>query len=158
MSFLEENPFYILGVTPSDTRETIVTVAEDKSFFDDDKDYNTPRDILLSPIKRVFAEYTYITKVKNQEKFLKTIEDRVIFENDLSKGLTAININLYNFQISKDYNQKAKYLYEVIRFDNDSDINDIADEIDKNRQKAGFNDLSKKDMQEGRICLRNKII
>ena len=55
---IENNPFYILEVTPYDSIETINQKAEDKAFMDDanERKYDDARLTLISPVKRLVAE------------------------------------------------------------------------------------------------------
>ena len=55
---VKDNPFYVLGVTPYDTLETINEKYDEKSFMDEDNEiiYDNARQILCSPNKRLAAE------------------------------------------------------------------------------------------------------
>ncbi len=55
---IEQNPFYLLDVTPYDNVDVINEKAEDKAFMDDDNEqaYQDARLTLLSPAKRLSAE------------------------------------------------------------------------------------------------------
>ena len=55
---VKDNPFYVLGVTPYDTLETINEKYDEKAFMDEDNErvYDDARQILSSPNKRLTAE------------------------------------------------------------------------------------------------------
>ncbi len=62
---IKDNPFYVLGVTPYDTVETINEKCDEKSFVDEDNEriYDNARQILCSPNKRLTAEVRWFYKL-----------------------------------------------------------------------------------------------
>ena len=55
-TYLEQNPFYILEVSPAEKRATIIAKAEEKSFFAEGNECEEAQASLLNPSRRVSAE------------------------------------------------------------------------------------------------------
>lgn len=78
---VKDNPFYVLGVTPYDTLETINEKYDEKAFVDEDNEriYDDARQILCSPNKRLIAEvrwfYSLVSPIDSELKKIERYED-----------------------------------------------------------------------------------
>lgn len=153
MNFFTNNPFYILGLPIKSNREEIVSVADDKAFFDDEKDYDTVRDTLLSPVKRVKYEWTWIGNYNDNiiENINNEKEIEIKFNED---NFDYITINLYNLSLVNERNKIIYYVSRIIEGLERITQNKIGDKINNLRKKASFRELSKKEIDEGYFYLR----
>ena len=147
----DDNPFYVLEVTPFDTADTINEKYDYKSFEDDknERRYDDARDILLSPIKRLTAEVRWFFDTDLDETHLLDelvvypyIDDKYHFVGE-EKRLTNPRENLIA-NIEKFINVPREYVTNyIIEIDKnyaeacDSEqIYDLIDNINISRRKA----------------------
>ncbi len=83
---LQENPFYILGVTPEHSVAEIDEIKEDRCFEDETREaeYEEARDILANPRKRILAEVRWICE-KNTRVFAAIDSLYIIRDKHLMK-------------------------------------------------------------------------
>lgn len=82
---IEDNPFYVLDVKPSDNVSIINEKYDDKSFMDEDKEdcYDYARQVLISPNKRLIAELGWFYNLnRNLNEFLQDIENFVFMDEE----------------------------------------------------------------------------
>ena len=66
---INNNPFYLLEVSPKDKRATIISKAEEKAFFLEGDSCETAQATLLNPAKRLIAELDWFWMlIKGQSK------------------------------------------------------------------------------------------
>ena len=102
---LFENPFYILGATPRDTKQRIMELAREKSLTLDPDIVNEARDILINPRRRIAAEVAWLPMITDDkiEKIFTSIEcNRVGFY--MTQGLFT-----NQFFITKNHSENIKH-------------------------------------------------
>ena len=93
---LQENPFYVLGVTPEHSIAEIDEIKEDKCFEDETREteYEEARDILSNPRKRLYAEVRWfcemLTNVFSTIDSLYLVRDGNSL-NEISKSIQNID-------------------------------------------------------------------
>ena len=117
--FLENNPFFVLEVAPTDKRAAIISKAEEKAFFLEGNSCDEAQASLLNPSKRLSAEMDWFcgcneATVSNIRQCIKN--KTAISTNELT-GLAKLNATLFNFAISS-YDDYFEVGYVVtIKFD-----------------------------------------
>lgn len=82
---LVDNPFYVLGVQPSDNLSIIDEKFDEKSFMDEEKEesYDYARQVLISPNKRLNAELGWFYNLsENIDDFLQDLEYFVFMDEE----------------------------------------------------------------------------
>jgi outer membrane protein assembly factor BamE (lipoprotein component of BamABCDE complex) len=88
-----KNPFYILGATSRDDRETIVSLFEEKSLLYDYSQCQDALNILLNPRRRLFAEITWFIGISPEST--QTIIEYFEF---LDNGQQTKEVNLEKYE------------------------------------------------------------
>ena len=143
-----ENPFYILGAAPQDNRRRLSALAEGKALLLDADLVAEARGVLTTPSKRLNAEIRWFPGVSSEDATeiadyciaLKTGRNAVEPEL-LDAGMLAdLNIKLYSFPFKPfaDFFQLKYAVLEISRLFADIDIDNLIDEINKDRTTAGF--------------------
>ncbi len=101
---LNNNPFYLLEVSPRDKRATIISNAEEKAFFLEDGSAEAAQAALLTPSKRLLAELDWFLDVdkKDIEKITKSIAESKEISTESLSPISKINALLFNFSIMQD--------------------------------------------------------
>lgn len=60
---LDQNPFYVLGVSPQQDRHTILSVAKERSLVVDEQSVRGAKSVLVHPVKRIAAEVAWLPGV-----------------------------------------------------------------------------------------------
>ena len=96
---LNNNPFYLLEVSPRDKRATIISKAEEKAFFLEDGSGEVAQSTLLNPSKRLLAELDWFLDVdkKDIKKIIKCISESKEISTEGLSPISKINANLFNF-------------------------------------------------------------
>lgn len=101
---LNNNPFYLLEVSPRDKRATIISKAEEKAFFLEDGSGEAAQATLLNPAKRLLVELDWFLDIDKKE--IKEINKCIAENKEIStEGLSPIskiNALLFNFSIMQD--------------------------------------------------------
>ena len=82
---IEDNPFYILDVQPSDDLSIIDKNFDEKSFIDEEKEdsYDYARQVLISPKKRLNAELGWFYNLDEDiNDFLQDIENFALMDEE----------------------------------------------------------------------------
>lgn len=120
---LFENPFYLLNLTPKDSRRTIVQRADEYALYHDAEKCADARNILTNPQRRISAEVHWILDTAEQEieLTLDTVKSAEI-EEDLSQffedeylPLSDLNVWLTRNDII-DVSDVFKAKYMVLRY------------------------------------------
>jgi len=113
--YLTETPFYILGVTTRDDKQTIIAKAEEKSFDMDPDICAKARAELTHPRKRLAAEMAWLPRIsiKKSDQIVSRLNERheflvdsLIDESDTSRLATLNSITtgfFYDLTHSEDY-------------------------------------------------------
>ena len=93
---LNNNPFYLLEVSPRDKRAIIISKAEEKAFFLEDGSGEVAQSTLLNPSKRLLAELDWFLDV---DKRVANIISKCISDNKeiSTEGLSIQAYPLYEF-------------------------------------------------------------
>lgn len=168
---LEENPFYVLGVTPCATIEEITDAAEDKKFDDDENEhvYEEARSILVSPVKRLEAEirypleYTYddlfdgrsLSDVIDQMKQGNTYAD---FTFDYAVSNIVIDTEQLSFETEENMVYVIEHLDHAYRESFDDDEFEMAlDSLNESRSVSDIAQCDTESFREAIKSLRNDI-
>ena len=86
-----ENPFYILGATPLDSRRKINEFADDKSLLLNTAEITEARDILINPSKRLAAEIRWFPGL-SKEQTSEILVSLLIYRQEIErKSQTFLN-------------------------------------------------------------------
>lgn len=98
------NPFYLLEVSPKDKRTTIISKAEEKAFFLEDGSCEAAQATLLNPSKRLLAELDWFLDVdkKAVAKISKCIAESKEISTECLSPISKINALLFNFSIMQN--------------------------------------------------------
>ncbi len=147
-----ENPFYILGATPLDSRRKINTLAEDKSLLLNTAEITKARDILINPLKRITAELRWFPGLDKDQ-----MDELLGFFAELQAGNTPEEPNILDLNILANLNSKmyafpyheindifkAKYyILEISRLYESINTNELTEEINHDREISGFPSIS----------------
>ena len=146
-SDLSRNPFYVLEVTPTDKRATIIGKAEEKAFFLDGDTCNEAQTSLLNPAKRLSAEIDWFCGCDAETISLirESIDKNTTITVDELTGLARLNATLFNFAIS-DYDDYFEIGYVILDIDEQYSAIDedaLAETINACHSKAGVLQISK---------------
>ena len=112
---LNNNPFYLLEVSPRDKRATIISKAEEKAFFLEDGSGEAAQATLLNPAKRLLVELDWFLDIDKKE--IKEINKCIAENKEIStEGLSPIskiNALLFNFSIMQDVEAYDIYAQDV---------------------------------------------
>jgi len=152
---LHKNPFYILGVSISDNRRSIVSIAEEKSLEIDHDICQKARSDLTNPRTRLSAEMKWLPGV-SPEKASQLIQHvhSVPFEIIHNAHLPELaTLNLLSSRIETiDHSEKLDDLMAAIMdFSGISewiDMDDILSLINSDRKSSGFPEISSIDQIE----------
>ncbi len=100
---IQENPFYILGATLRDSRQKIMSLAEEKSLELDDSVCAEARMVLTNPRRRLAAELSWFpgTSVKQTQIILDGILNGAIPATELNEVFKKLNsISAFNLLVA----------------------------------------------------------
>ena len=149
-TFLEQNPFYILEVSPNEKRASIISKAEEKAFFADGNECEEAQAKLLNPEKRLSAELDWfyeisIEKIADIHNCIS--ESKEIGFDDLT-GISRLNAALHNFSLSQydDYFELGYAILEVDELYNGINLKEVLSNINTCRQQSGIREVSKDEL------------
>ena len=151
---LKENPFYILGASIYDDKNTIQELADDKA-WDDEEDkgdiYERAATMLTNPKKRLAAEIRWFVGCSREDEknFVQALDDGRHYGNKLENFLARLNFELYRLGLNCErISHKSVY-----------DIALSYDELDAEaRAEAGFPPIrDTKDITAELEKIRNEI-
>ena len=160
-TFLENNPFYILEVLPTEKRTNIIAKAEEMSFLLDSNSCEEAQTNLLNPERRLVAELDWfcglpveqIVDINNC-----VAETRKIKADNLS-GIAKLNAVLHNFEVSRydDYFDLGYLILEIDELYNSVDLLVLLKNINNCRQQAGIREVSEDELRRGYTRKRDHI-
>ena len=150
-TFLEQNPFYILEVSPNEERASIISKAEEKAFFADGNECEEAQAKLLNPEKRLSAEldWFYEISIEKMADIHNCIsESKEIAFDDLT-GISRLNAVLHNFSRSNydDYFELGYAILEIDELYNSIDISELLITINTNRQQSGLREVLEDELE-----------
>ena len=118
VQFLEKNPFFVLEVTPTDKRATIISKAEEKAFFLEGNSCDEAQAVLLNPSKRLSAETDWFCGCDETTTAIirQSIKNKTTISTDGLTGLAKLNATLFNFAISS-YEDYFEVGYAILDID-----------------------------------------
>ena len=101
---INNNPFYLLEVSPKDKRATIISKAEEKAFFLEGDSCEAAQATLLNPTKRLIAELDWFLDVDKRtiKKISKCIAENKEISTEGLSPISKVNALLFNFSIMQD--------------------------------------------------------
>lgn len=156
-----ENPFYVLGATTRDNRQTIVELAEDKSFELDEDICQKARSDLTMPRTRLLAEINWFPGV-SPRKVNQLIEQLNIASKSIinTEGLSELpSINILGEVISNDKyifsaNEIEKIITQLIEAYENLDIDYLMRDINEDREISKFTQVTDYEQVENEISLK----
>ena len=152
-TFLEQNPFYILEVSPDEKRANIISKAEEKAFFADGNECEEAQAFLINPTKRLLAELEWFFDVsaKRQAEIIESIKNGIEICTDELSGISRLNASLYNLLTldTDDYFEIGYAILEIDELYNGLDSSNTCDIINKYRKQAGIALATENDIIEG---------
>ena len=149
-TFLEQNPFYILEVSPNEKRASIISKAEEKAFFSDSNECEEAQAKLLNPEKRLNAEldWFYEISIEKTADIHNCICESKIIDFDGLIGVSRLNAVLHNFSLSNydDYLELGYAILEIDELYNSIDLSDVLSTINTCRQQSGFREISEDEL------------
>jgi len=139
-----ENPFYILGVTPSDNREKIIELAQEKSLTLDPAIVAEAKNTLTNPRKRISAEVAWFPGLSKSvtDNIIKVLENKTKYTNIKALSpLIRYNIMSYMLSWSKI---SAEGIYTFAELSEKIDIDSLFTTINEDRSIANITPISDK--------------
>ncbi|MDD4756755.1 MAG: hypothetical protein PHG29_11805, partial [Prolixibacteraceae bacterium] len=145
--FVFDNPFYIIGVSPRDSKSRIVSKVDEINLLTGTL-HNDEQNILLNPQKRIMAEISWFPGVapKTVEKILNNIEttgniDEIKYEN--FDDIVQINIILAKLSkiIVNDIYNIVREIIELDRIILNIDLQSILYDINSDRITSSFPEI-----------------
>lgn len=159
--YLNQNPFYLLEISPKDKRATIISKAEEKAFFLDDGSGEAAQATLLNPAKRLLAELDWFLDVDKKEikKISKCIAENKEISTEGLSPISKINALLFNFSIMQDVEA-----YDIGFMLTDIDeqfglvtIDSVLEIVNTCRKEAGMKIVSEAEVDEAIDAKRDTI-
>ena len=159
--YLNQNPFYLLEISPKDKRATIISKAEEKAFFLDDGSGEAAQATLLNPAKRLLAELDWFLDVDKKEikKISKCIAENKEISTEGLSPISKINALLFNFSIMQDVE-----VYDIGFMLTDIDeqfglvtIDSVLEIVNTCRKEAGMKIVSEAEVDEAIDAKRDTI-
>lgn len=149
--FLEENPFYILEVSPCDKRTLIIQKAEEKSFFADDNSCEAAQTILLNPEKRLTSELDWFYEVSSEvlAEITSSISAKKIINTDCLVGISKLNAALYNLSVTvfDDYFELGYAILDIDEQFSNVDTISLCETINICHQQAGIREVTQEELK-----------
>ena len=160
-TFLEQNPFYILEVSPEDKRALIISKAEEKAFFMDGNECEEAQAKLLNPEKRLYAEMDWFfgLTIEKTAALHNCINGGTEIVNDGLQGISCLNALLFNF-LQNSYDDYFELGYAILEIDevySGIDQNELLHNVNAARQKAGIRTVSEDELAQAFGSKRNQI-
>ncbi len=147
---LIDNPFYILDVATTDDRKTIISKAEEKSFFENSSACSEAQNVLLNIVKRTFAELSWFpgaSKAKVEEICNAIANQRPITYSGLT-SVAKLNACIYNFgiQVHADVYEIGYAVLEIDGLFGDLNVSEITSTINNDRSIAAIKEISESEV------------
>lgn len=159
--FLKDNPFYILEVSPTDKRASIINKAEEKAFFIDSNAAEEAQAKLLNPAKRLQAEIDwFLDATKGQiQNINDSINKNKTIGSDGLVGMSKLNAILYNFVLSsyEDYYEMGYAILEIDEQFCALNPSSLAEAINVCRKAAGVLPVNEEEVERELNSKRDQI-
>ncbi len=150
-TFLEQNPFYILEVSPNEKRASIISKAEEKAFFADGNECEEAQAKLLNPEKRLSTEldWFYEISIEKMADIHNCISESKEIAFDDLKEISRLNAVLHNFSLSNydDYFELGYAILEIDELYNNVNITDFLTTINTSRQQSGLREVLEEELE-----------
>ena len=147
---LIDNPFYILDVSTTDNRQTIISKAEEKGFFEDSSVCSEAQNILLNIIKRTSAELSWFPGTDNSKirEICNAIKNNQTINLSGLGSIARLNACVHNFslQTQVDVYETGYSVLEIDELFESLDAIEVTDIINNDRQKAGIKEISESEV------------
>ena len=158
---IRSNPFFILKVTCTDNRRTIVSASEEMSFLLDPEVCSEAQNALINPAKRLSAELGWFFDVDEDalENIRDCIEANRHIPTDSLTALSKFNATLYNFSISleSDYFEIGHAIQEIDEQYSKLDNTSIMKLLNQSRTQAKMATISEEDISL-ELCKKRETI
>lgn len=141
MAVFQDNPFFILDVSISDTKETIIEAAEEHSFDapEDEDKFEKAKNILLNPKLRLNAEIGWFPGLGKQqeEEIRSSLKKKQLYQFSLSNPLAQLNLERYQLAYQQEVNL-PEAVYRMDRVYSKIDSASVLEWIDQMRDIANY--------------------
>ena len=95
----QENPFYILGASPMDHQERLISLYEEKKDYHDSTIYEEAKSVLLSPQRRTYAELCWFPGLSSTEtaEILRRFAEHEYIDAEYDSAMINFNIAYENY-------------------------------------------------------------
>lgn len=145
---IKENPFYVLGATPRDSRQKIQELVEEKELELDTSICSEAKMVLVNPRKRLSAEISWFpgVSIRQINTIVKSIEKDTIDPENIGKLSSVAGFNAMLAYLLSGVKLTPKQLENAI-FDLAKDYDDIKSEqvmkiINEDRSISGFPEVT----------------
>ena len=160
-TFLENNPFYILEVLPTEKRTNIIAKAEEMSFLLDSNSCEEAQTNLLNPERRLVAELDWFCGLPVEQivDINNCVAETRKIKADSLSGIAKLNAVLHNFEVSRydDYFELGYLILEIDELYNSVDLLVLLKNINNCRQQAGIREVSEDELRRGYTRKRDHI-
>lgn len=151
VQFLEKNPFFVLEVTPTDKRATIISKAEEKAFFLEGNSCDEAQAVLLNPSKRLSAETDWFCGCDETTTatIRQSIKNKTTISTDGLTGLAKLNATLFNFAISsyEDYFEVGYAILDIDEQYSSITSSELMETLNKCHSQAGILAVSEDEVE-----------
>lgn len=152
-TFLEQNPFYILEVSPGEKRASIIAKAEEKAFFSEGNECEDAQSSLINPARRVSAELEWFfgLTVNQQADIINSIQNNKEISTDGMSGISRLNALVYNFSVCEleDYYEIGYAILEIDELYDALSTLGLCETINKYRTQSGIAPVTESDVIDG---------
>jgi hypothetical protein len=159
-----ENPFFILGVSPRDGKAKIIEMAEESSLTNDSDLCNKARSDLTNPRNRIAAEISWfpgLSPKKASELVVLVSKNPNFIQSEFSlPPLVLVNLWIPFFEAVDNEDDVILISDSIIRF---SDLleqitpEEVLRDINEDRAVSGFSEISSLDTIEEALTERKKL-
>ena len=161
IQFLEKNPFFVLEVSPTDRRATIISKAEEKAFLLEGNSCDEAQAYLLNPSKRLSAEMDWFCECDEAtvSNIRQCIKNKTLIKANELTGLAKLNATLFNFAISS-YDDYFDIGYAILDIDEQygtMTLFELSEILNECHNQAGILEASKDEIEHEYIKKREQI-
>ena len=161
IQFLEKNPFFVLEVSPTDRRATIISKAEEKAFLLEGNSCDEAQACLLNPSKRLSAEMDWFCECDEStvSNIRQCIKNKTLIKTNELTGLAKLNATLFNFAISS-YDDYFDIGYAILDIDEQygtMTLFELSEILNECHNQAGILEASEDEIEREYIKKREQI-
>lgn len=161
IQFLEKNPFFLLEVSPTDRRATIISKAEEKAFLLEGNSCDEAQAYLLNPSKRLSAEMDWFCECDEAtvSNIRQCIKNKTPINTNELTGLAKLNATLFNFAISS-YDDYFDIGYAILDIDEQygtMTLFELSEILNECHNQAGILKVSEDEIEREYIKKREQI-